>query len=101
MDDCMDKLTAINLLDNLIGMVDDNQENDYDTALKMGIEALKANVQPVVRCKDCMNWIPGNITDTDEFIPPKCDKYQQMVGHSSDDFCSLGERKDGEQNETD
>lgn len=32
---------AMDLLDNLIGMVDDNQENDYDEALKMGITALK------------------------------------------------------------
>lgn len=42
----MDRQTAADLLDNLIGMVDDNQGNDYDTALKMGIEALKADVQP-------------------------------------------------------
>ena len=58
-----------------------------------------ADAQPVILCKDCMNWIPGYITDTDEFIPPKCGKYQQMVGHSSDDFCSYGERKDGERHE--
>ena len=32
---------AIDLLDNLIGMIDDNQGNDYDFALKKGIEALK------------------------------------------------------------
>lgn len=32
---------AIDLLDNLIGMVTDSNENDYDTALKMGIKALK------------------------------------------------------------
>jgi hypothetical protein len=32
---------AIDLLDNLIGMIDDNQENDYDTALKMAIKALE------------------------------------------------------------
>lgn len=32
---------AIDLLDNLIGMVEDNQENDYDTALHMAINALK------------------------------------------------------------
>jgi len=38
----MDKQKAIDLLDNLIGMVEDSQENDYDTAIKMGIEALKA-----------------------------------------------------------
>lgn len=52
MTDCMDKRTAINLLDNLIGMVDDSQENDYDTALKIGIEALKADAQPVTPNKD-------------------------------------------------
>lgn len=46
----------------------------------------------IVRCKDCKNWIAGYITDQDDFIPPKCGKYQQMVGHSSDDFCSLAER---------
>ena len=34
---------AIDLLDNLIGMVDDNHGNDYDEALKMGITALKEN----------------------------------------------------------
>ena len=32
---------AIDLLDNLIGMVEDNQDNDYDFALKMGIESLR------------------------------------------------------------
>lgn len=41
----MDKQTAVDLLDNLVGMVEDNQGNDYDTALKMGIEALKAYTQ--------------------------------------------------------
>lgn len=45
-DGYMDKQTAAELLDNLIGMVEDTQENDYDTALKMGIEALKAHAQP-------------------------------------------------------
>ena len=32
---------AIYLLDNLVGMIEDNQDNDYDFALKKGIEALK------------------------------------------------------------
>lgn len=36
----MSREEAIDLLDNLIGMVEDNQESDYDTALKMGIQAL-------------------------------------------------------------
>ena len=50
---------------------------------------------PVIQCKDCENWIPGYITDQDDFIPPKCGKYQQMVGHSVDDFCSLAEKQEG------
>jgi hypothetical protein len=32
---------AIDLLDNLIGMIDDNHGNDYDTALRMAIKALE------------------------------------------------------------
>ena len=56
MNDCMDKRTAINLLDNLIGMVDDSQENDYDTALKMGIEALKACAQSEITEEDVQEW---------------------------------------------
>ena len=36
----MNREKAIDLLDNLIGMVEDNQESDYDTALKMAIQAL-------------------------------------------------------------
>ena len=36
----MTEVEAKELLDNLIGMVSDNQESDYDTALKMGIKAL-------------------------------------------------------------
>lgn len=39
---------AINLLDNLIGMIEDNQNSDYDQALHMGINSLKAEPQ----------WIP-------------------------------------------
>ena len=58
----------------------------------------KFNVQwtgELIRCKDCKNWIPGYITSQDDFIPPKCGKYQQMVGHSADDFCSLAEKQEG------
>lgn len=42
----MDKEQAIDLLDNLIGMIEDNQDNDYDTAFRMAIEALKAQLSP-------------------------------------------------------
>ena len=59
------------------------------------IKEISQCYERVVRCKDCKNWIPGYITDKDDFIPPKCGKYQQMVGHSNDDFCSLAEKKEG------
>ena len=41
----MTSAAAIDLLDNLIGMVDDNQGNDYDSALHMAIDALKAQAE--------------------------------------------------------
>ena len=41
---------AKELLDNLIGMISDNQESDYDTALKMAIEALEQT-----ECEDCIS----------------------------------------------
>ena len=53
------------------------------------------SAQPeIIRCKDCKYWVPGYITDNDDFIPPKCKEWQQMVGHSSDDYCSLAERRE-------
>ena len=53
------------------------------------------SAQPeIIRCKDCKCWVPGYITDNDDFIPPKCGKWQQMVGHSSDDYCSLAESRE-------
>ena len=46
---------AIDLLDNLIGMVEDNHSSDYDTALRMGIEALKQ--------RPTAHWITGKYFD--------------------------------------
>lgn len=68
-----------------------------DVPVTLMLDALKLlKEQPdVVLCKDCENWIPGYITDKDDFIPPKCGKYQQMVGHSAYDYCNLAKRKEG------
>ena len=49
----MEREEAIELLDNLIGMVEDNHEADYDTALKMAIDAL--NELPKRR-KEVKRW---------------------------------------------
>lgn len=44
----------------------------------------------IIRCKDCTYWIPGYITDNDDFVPPKCGQYHQYVGHFADDYCPYG-----------
>lgn len=95
----MDRQTAADLLDNLIGMVEDTQENDYDAALKMGIEALKADVQPVVRCKDCryryLDKKYGFRCDLDTGDP-----FDEGRSAENDDwFCADGVKMDGEQND--
>lgn len=37
----MTKQEAIDLLDNLIGMIEDNHGSDYDSAIRMAIDALE------------------------------------------------------------
>lgn len=37
----MTREEAIDLLDNLIGMIEDNHNSDYDTAFRMAIKALE------------------------------------------------------------
>ena len=54
----------------------------------------KVRLEAVTTCEECKHWIPGYITDADDFIPPKCGRYQQFVGHSADDFCSYAERRE-------
>lgn len=48
------------------------------------IDAPTADVVPVVRCKDCTEW--------DE-ISSECSHW---YGFRENDFCSYGERKDGD-----
>lgn len=45
-------------------MVEDNQENDYDTALKMGIEALKVYTR-WIPCSEQMPENSGTVLVTD------------------------------------
>ena len=62
--------------------------------LEKRLRALPSAQPEIVSCKDCKYWVPGYITDNDDFIPPKCGGWRQMVGHSSDDYCSLAERRE-------
>ncbi len=66
----MDKHTAADLLDNLIGMVDDTQGNDYDTALRMGIKALREERHGTwsedggeLKCSECHSIFFNDIMD--------------------------------------
>jgi len=60
----MTREEAKDLLDNLIGMVEDNHDSDYDTALHMAIEALEqepkfiaksdGTIEQIKNCNDCL-----------------------------------------------
>ena len=53
-----------------------------------------ASAQPeIVRCKNCEYCVPGYITDTDDFISPRCGRLRQTMRISGDDYCSFGERR--------
>lgn len=43
----MTRTEAIELLDNLVGMIEDSQGHDYDEAFKMAIRSLKKDVDEV------------------------------------------------------
>ena len=95
----MDKEKAIELLDNLIGMIEDNQENDYDEALKMGIKALAIPSAEMIRCKDCKYFEYDSVAKVDG-IPlivahEICNKWGDGCKTSEDGWCFLAEK--GEQ----
>ena len=85
MDDLISRQAAIDAIGEIHPL-------DYNAqAIAERIKELPPAQPEVIRCKDCRWWIPGYITDRDDFIPPKCGKYQQMVGHSANDFCNFAE----------
>lgn len=53
----MTREEAIELLDDVIGFVEDNQGRDYDTAFRMAIEALKGADGDLIRRKDAIRWV--------------------------------------------
>ena len=71
--------------------------NGFNTALvavKCDLDRVPSAQPEIIHCRDCDYWISGFINDNDDFIPPKCGKYQQMVGHFADDYCSYAERRE-------
>ena len=62
----MTREKAIDLLDNLVGMIDDNHGSDYDTALKMGIQALQK--ERLKENRDCFHCKYFQMEDARIFI---------------------------------
>ena len=92
--DCISRQAAIDLLKQM--RKDGNMIPWEGKDVFARIRKLPPAQPEIIQCKDCKCWVPGYITDNDDFIPPKCGKWQQMVGHSSDDYCSLAERREDE-----
>lgn len=92
MDDLISRQAAIDLLKQMRKDGDMIPWEGKDVFAR--IRKLPSAQPEIIRCKDCKCWVPGYITDNDDFIPPKCGEWQQMVGHSSDDYCSLAERRE-------
>jgi hypothetical protein len=78
---------AIDLLDNLRGMIEDNQGNDYDFALKKGIEALKQEPCEDAVSKASVFEILGNLMG----IPYEFDRRitEKDVSESMDEIRNL------------
>jgi len=93
MSDLISRKQAIDALDKRFDSIPMEQTTEI-LQLRRDLRQLPSAQPEIIRCKDCKYWVLGYITDNDDFIPPKCGEWQQMVGHSSDDYCSLAERRE-------
>ena len=64
-----------------------------EEAYRAGYQAGKLSMPEIVRCDQCKHWVPGYITDTDDFIPPRC-LDNHGVGWHANDYCSYWSRKE-------
>ena len=95
----MTREEAIDLLDNLIGMIEDNHESDYDTAFKMAIQALDQESN-IGHCKDCRYFEYDSVAKVDG-IPlivahEICNKWSDGCKTREDGYCFLFEPQEGE-----
>lgn len=51
---------------------------------------------PVVRCRDCKNWLPGGYKSIADPQNPQCGGrcWYSNISRFENDFCSYGERKE-------
>ena len=97
----MTREKAIELLEDVIGLVEDSQGNDYDTAFSMAIEALQfvehfdllkefQSLQEVVRCKDCKH-----ANECRKIVQyARNEQNTVSLGYLPIEWCSRGERRE-------
>lgn len=74
------------------GVLENNSSPQYAEYIRMLVYSVpSADVEPVVRCKDCKCWTEwSNGTGS-------CSRFAlDWIGTDADDFCSMGERKDND-----
>ena len=75
-------------------IMSDPPDAHYQSWYAEKIKAIPADdVAPVVRCKDCKYWQDNN----DGYPHEEC-RWGHGETPDADDFCSYGERKDGDGN---
>lgn len=104
----MTREEAIKIIENIPALryemdIEHSVHSDLANALYMAIEALK---QPeIVQCKDCAYWSDedGILKRSDGIRYARCTVHNYLIDGrhtgwcpTENDFCSFGERKDGE-----
>lgn len=69
----------------------DNLAEGFTEADRVIREMPTVDAEVVVRCKDCKHY------DRGECYHPRHEHHLQSICQEDDDFCSYGERKDGEE----
>ena len=88
------------------GMIRVNHRNEHDHFLRMILDAPTVDAVEVMRCKDCMWSRPKDHREptlTPRELVCQCAKHHYIpapwgarMAVSPDDFCSYGERREGE-----
>lgn len=77
--------TAIDLLENLDGMIEDNHNNDYDTAFKIAKECMEKQI-PQSPTLEGDGYCPEGHLVYDTWFCPNCDKSYE-VDYDDYDYC--------------
>ena len=89
MDDLISRQAAIDALDEIEAEVADGYGYQYAKWREYFVEMPSAQPE-IIRCKDC------KYHHYSECEIPYCDRIDYGYGWKDEDFCSHGERKDGE-----